>query len=262
MRFAWMLSALFLAGCGHTAPAPRAYALAHGGGPGDLFLVGGGDESPPLYAEFLKLVGGPDAPIVIVPFAGGPAEAASCQQQFARAGATHVSVLAASDAPTVLSGAAGLYFVGGYSDHLLAAFAPFKTAAQSAWASGCVVGGSSAGAMALGDRTIVDGTSDQALKQGIAGLDVQPGLGLGAGMTIDPHFTQRQRFDRLYVTVRATHTLGIGVDEQTAALVHPGGTLECLGAGSVTLMQPDADGARVELLNPGDSVPLADWRTH
>lgn len=255
-----MISLLLLFGCGHAATDARAYALSHGGGPGALLLVGGGAESPPLYAEFVKLAGGPSAPIVIVPFAGGPAEAESCAQQFAKQGATNVRVLAASDAPSVLDTAAGLYFTGGYSDHLLAAFKPFAHEAEVDWARGCVVGGSSAGAMVLGDRTIVDGTWDQALKQGVDGLNVQPGLGLGAGMTIDPHFSQRQRFDRLYVTVRATKTLGVGVDEQTAALVHPGGTLECLGAGSVTLIRPDTNGARVSLLRPGDSVALSDWR--
>jgi cyanophycinase len=56
---------------------------------------------------------------------------------------------------------------------------------------------------------------------------------------IDQHFEQRNRIGRLLALVaQSPALLGIGIDEDTAALVSPGGVLEVIGKGSVTLLDP------------------------
>ena len=65
------------------------------------------------------------------------------------------------------------------------------------------------------------------------------GIGLLPGVLIDQHFEQRNRFGRLLALVaQSPALLGIGIDEDTAALVSPKGILEVLGKGSVTLLDP------------------------
>jgi cyanophycinase len=65
------------------------------------------------------------------------------------------------------------------------------------------------------------------------------GLGLLPGVLIDQHFEQRNRFGRLLALVaQSPALLGLGIDEDTAALVSPKGILEVIGKGSVTVLDP------------------------
>jgi cyanophycinase len=64
------------------------------------------------------------------------------------------------------------------------------------------------------------------------------GLGLLPGVVIDQHFEQRNRYGRLLMMVsQSPQLLGIGVDEDTAAVVE-GDVLSVLGRGAVTLLDP------------------------
>ena len=61
------------------------------------------------------------------------------------------------------------------------------------------------------------------------------GLGLLPQLVIDQHFDQRNRYGRLLALVsHAPHLLGMGVDEDTAAVI-TGTSMEVLGRGAVTL---------------------------
>src|SRR6185295_17200131 len=63
------------------------------------------------------------------------------------------------------------------------------------------------------------------------------------GVVIDQHFEQRNRIGRLLALIAQSPALiGMGVDEDTAALVCPSGVMEVLGKGSVTILDP----ARIE----------------
>jgi cyanophycinase len=68
-----------------------------------------------------------------------------------------------------------------------------------------------------------------------------PGLGLIRDVIIDQHFAERGRFGRLIGAVAHNpRVLGIGVDENTAAVVEEG-SLTVLGSGAVYIV----DGSRV-----------------
>jgi cyanophycinase len=67
------------------------------------------------------------------------------------------------------------------------------------------------------------------------------GLGLVQGAIVDQHFAQRNRYGRLLSLVaQSPGLLGIGVDEDTAAVVR-GSHLEVVGRGAVTIF----DGTRI-----------------
>jgi cyanophycinase len=63
------------------------------------------------------------------------------------------------------------------------------------------------------------------------------GLGLLRGVVIDQHFEQRNRYGRLLSLVaQSPSLLGLGVDEDTAAVIHDESRLEVIGRGAVTVV--------------------------
>jgi len=63
------------------------------------------------------------------------------------------------------------------------------------------------------------------------------GLGLLHGVVIDQHFEQRNRYGRLLSLVaQSPSLLGLGVDEDTAAVIHDQNRLEVIGRGAVTVV--------------------------
>jgi cyanophycinase len=102
---------------------------------------------------------------------------------------------------------------------------------------GTIVAGTSAGASAISTHMVAFGTSGATPKQRMTQMSA--GLGLLPGVIIDQHFEQRNRLGRLLALVaQSPALLGIGIDEDTAALVSPSGVMEVLGKGSVTLLDP------------------------
>jgi cyanophycinase len=66
---------------------------------------------------------------------------------------------------------------------------------------------------------------------------VSVGLGLLRDVIVDQHFEQRTRLGRLLAVVaQSPGLLGMGLDEDTAAIVHADDTLEVLGRGSVLIV--------------------------
>jgi len=63
------------------------------------------------------------------------------------------------------------------------------------------------------------------------------------GVMVDQHFTRRGRTGRLLAALaRFPHLLGVGIDEDTAAILEGDGTMRVLGSGAVTVI--DASGMR------------------
>src|SRR3989304_966677 len=64
-----------------------------------------------------------------------------------------------------------------------------------------------------------------------------PGPGIRGGVVIDQHFEQRGRFGRLLAVVAQSPALvGVGLDEDTCAIVYADRTVEVVGRGAVTLI--------------------------
>lgn len=112
---------------------------------------------------------------------------------------------------------------------------PFGDAIQESYQRGTVVGGTSAGASILAEHMIAFGAGGSTPKQRMSQLSA--GLGLLRGVVIDQHFEQRNRYGRLLSLVaQSPSLLGLGVDEDTAAVVHDGSRLTVLGRGAVTVL--------------------------
>ena len=74
-------------------------------------------------------------------------------------------------------------------------------------------------------------------------VQLSAGLGILQGLVIDQHFEQRGRIGRLLALVaQSPSLLGIGLDEDTCAVVHADQTLQVIGRGAVTIV----DGAHVK----------------
>ncbi len=100
---------------------------------------------------------------------------------------------------------------------------------------GALVAGTSAGASICSEHMVSFGSGGTTPKFRVG--QVSQGLGLVPGAIVDQHFTQRNRFGRLYALVAANpHQLGIGIDEDTAAMIGPDGRLEVRGRGVVTVV--------------------------
>jgi cyanophycinase len=111
----------------------------------------------------------------------------------------------------------------------------FGDAIQEAYQRGVVVGGTSAGASILAEHMIAFGAGGSTPKQRMSQLSA--GLGLLRGVVIDQHFEQRNRYGRLLSLVaQSPSLLGLGIDEDTAAVIHDGDRLEVIGRGAVTVV--------------------------
>ncbi len=112
---------------------------------------------------------------------------------------------------------------------------PLGEAIVAASHRGAVVAGTSAGASICSEHMVSFGSGGSTPKFRVG--QVSQGLGLLRGVIVDQHFTQRNRFGRLLALVAANPAqLGVGIDEDTAAVVSPSGLLEVRGRGVVTII--------------------------
>jgi cyanophycinase len=115
---------------------------------------------------------------------------------------------------------------------------------------GGVIGGTSAGASVMSRIMITGGHSE---------ARVGTGFGLLPHVVIDQHFGNRQREPRLkYVVSKYPNCLGLGIDEQTAVIVH-GHTFTVLGDAHVAVCMPPVDNDKLpsmKLYKAGDAGDL------
>lgn len=128
---------------------------------------------------------------------------------------------------------------------------PVWAAIVSAWRGGAALGGSSAGAMALGTWTLI-----RARMPGDARREPRPALDLVPGIAVLPHFAT---FGRTWLP-SAAHGLSeesavlVGIDERTA-LVQAEGAWRVFGAGSVTVIEPSGGEHRRDAGDRAMGVP-------
>ncbi len=263
-------ASLLLAGCsaaiGGASPASNPPPRGH------LVVVGGGPIPAEVTRRFVDLAGGAGkARIAVLPMASalattGPAKVAELRGLGADAFVLDVGPQDA-DADSIvakLDGVTGVWFPGGDQNRIMTAIGGSRTARAiiDRYASGAVVGGTSAGAavmssmMITGDEKRVGGTrppSDSA--QAFITIDrdnivTTPGLGMIDVAIVDQHFVRRRRLNRLIsLVLEHPRMLGAGIDESTAIVVRPDRTWEIIGASVVMIF--DARNARI---TPGTTV--------
>ena len=226
----------------------------HPAPPGTLCIIGGAEDRSGdrlVLREFVDLAGGAGATIAVIATASslGPEILDAYDAVFRSLGAADVVRLrpesrAQADDPVLaarLDDVDAVFMTGGNQLKLTAVVGgtALSRAIATAYARGAVVGGTSAGASAVSEHMIALGDEVDAPTQGTTASAA--GLGLLPDVVVDQHFAQRNRYARLLSLVaRSPRLLGLGIDEDTAAVVRGGRELEVVGAGCVFV----ADGSR------------------
>ncbi len=214
---------------------------------GTLCVIGGAEDrsdSRLVLREFVRLAGGAGARIAVVATASslGQEILDEYDRVFRDLGAGEVLRLRpesrgdadAEQAARALDGVDAVFMTGGNQLKLtqVVGGTRFGEAVRAAYQRGALVGGTSAGASAVSEHMIAFGEESNTPRQGVTASAA--GLGLLPDVIVDQHFSQRNRYGRLLSLVaRSPRLLGLGVDEDTAAVVRGGRLLEVVGAGCV-----------------------------
>jgi cyanophycinase len=233
------------------ASAPQRLAPTTDGGPvGPVMVIGGAEDKlgeRVILSRFVQLAGGDQARIAVISTASALGDAATdlYRQIFARVGVGKVSGLRpetreeANDPRTIeaLKDVTGIFMTGGNQLRLSSVIGGTKLGAAilDAHGRGVVVAGTSAGASAVATHMMAFGSSGATPKHRMANVSV--GLGLLVNVVVDQHFEQRTRLGRLLAVVAQSPSLiGLGLDEDTAAVIDASDVLEVIGRGSVTII--------------------------
>lgn len=231
--------------------------LPHVTHPGLLIAIGGAEDKTRervILRYFLEATGGSDASIVVLATASEvPDTGDRYADLFLALRAENVEVLkietredaieAGPEAHDLLEYATGLFITGGSQLKLSSALGGTEIAEtiRRRHAAGMVVAGTSAGAALLSEHMIALGESGSTPRR--RQVHLAKGLGLAPNLVIDQHFRRRDRLGRLLTALSYNPApLGVGIDEDTAAIISGDGELAVLGAGAVMVV--DASGMR------------------
>ncbi len=229
----------------------RQHTLSRLSSPGLLFAIGGAEDKTrerAILHAFIEASGGHDANVVVLATASEVAETGERYSDlFRKLGVRDVAVLqvltredaltTTSAALDALEPATGLFITGGNQIRLSSALGgtPLAAAVHRRHAAGLVVAGTSAGASLLSLHMIALGESGGTPRRRLVHL--APGLGLAPELIIDQHFRRRDRLGRLLTALSYNPApLGVGIDEDTAAVIEPDGKLRVIGSGAVTVV--------------------------
>jgi cyanophycinase len=256
---------------------------------GSLVIMGGGGKArtfPQVFAHFIKLAGGKDARIVIVPTAASSSPDHNYQHSWSldlakSMGVKKATLLHSHDRKTAdteafvepLKTATGVWFGGGRQWRLTKAYGGTLTEKEfhKVLERGGAIGGSSAGASIQGSFLARGDTSGNTIMVG----DVQQGFGFMRNTAIDQHLIARGRQKDLLKVLEdprkkmrkefnRAELLGIGIDEDVAIVVK-GDQFSIIGKdqGVVLVYDPKSwkketpDAQKWVTLKKGDQYDLA-----
>ncbi len=243
---------------------------------GYIVPVGGAEAKigdPAILRRFVQLAGGRDARIAIIPTASQVADAGERYEAIFR----ELGVRAARTLPIEtrqdaerdewverLERANGIFLTGGNQLRLSTTLGgtAMARAIRRRNAMGAHVAGTSAGAAFLSEHMIANG--DEGSTPHAGSVTLSPGLGLTNRVVIDQHFRQRDRLGRLLTALAYNpFAIGLGLDEDTAAFIGPDNTLEVVGSGAITVVDPaEVEFSSMDQVEKDDPVCLIGVRLH
>jgi cyanophycinase len=219
-----------------------------------MMIIGGAEDKlrdRVILSRFVRLAGGTEGHIVVVSTASELGDAATqfYRDLFGEMGAGRVSGLRplsrdeanAPEMEALVRDATGIFLTGGNQLRLSSVVGGTRLGRgiMDAHERGAVVAGTSAGASAVATHMVAFGASGATPKHRM--VQMSAGLGLLGGVVVDQHFEQRTRLGRLLAVVAQSPSLvGLGLDEDTAAIIDADEVLEVLGRGSVTIVDGSA----------------------
>ena len=245
-------------------------------GLGYVIPVGGAEEKvgdTAILRRFVSMCGGDAARIAIIPTASERDDTgAKYAALFTALGAAETIVLPITERAHAedpnhirpLDQATGIFLTGGNQLRLstLIGGTDVARAIRRRNSEGVHVAGTSAGAAFLCEHMIALGKEGASPRARIVTL--APGLGLTNRVIIDQHFRQRDRLGRLLTAISYNpFAIGIGLDENTAAFIAPDHTLEVVGSGAITVVDPsELQFSSMARVRKNDPVCLIGLRLH
>jgi cyanophycinase len=221
---------------------------------GTLLAIGGAEDKlrdRRILRRFIELAGDDASRVAILPTATRFEDAGERYRRlFLELGARHADVIDVSsreDAECehwseLISESTGVFITGGNQVRLASIIGGTRVnrAIEHVHRYGRPIAGTSAGASVMSTVMVAGGHSGATPRRNMARMS--RGLGLIDSVIIDQHFTERNRTSRLVAMVSYNPGLiGLGIDEDTAAILTPDGELEVLGRGAVLIV----DGSRM-----------------
>ncbi|HQY30379.1 MAG TPA: cyanophycinase [Thermomicrobiales bacterium] len=216
---------------------------------GPVMAIGGAEDKfrdCAILATFLTMAGGHTARLVIIPTAssietsGERYKAIFLEMGAYSADIVYIHDRAHGNDQTIAASfpeATGIFMTGGNQLRLSTRIGGtlVEEAIRDRWRRGAIVAGTSAGASILSSHMIAFGTSGPSPRQRMASMVA--GFGLVDETIIDQHFRQRDRTGRLMSLISGSpKLLGVGIDEDTAAIFGANGTIDVIGRHSVTII--------------------------
>ncbi|MEL7185990.1 MAG: cyanophycinase [Pseudomonadota bacterium] len=243
---------------------------------GFIIPIGGAEEkfdNPEILDRFIELCGGKEARIGIIPTASELEDTGrNYEKLFRKIGVKHARVLAFETRDECENGADveyiekcdGVFMTGGNQLRLsttLGGTAVSQLIRRRNAACNHVLGherGASRGAGHMHAGGIEGSTPHPEM------VTLAPGLGLTNAFIIDQHFRQRDRLGRLLTALAYNpFAVGIGLDEDTAAFIKAGDSLEVVGSGGITIVDPtDLEYSSMDRARRGEPVSLIGVKLH
>jgi cyanophycinase len=234
-----------------------------------LMAIGGAldFEEPRIFQEFIQRAGGKEARIVVLPQASSLLETGKeYSLLFKKLGVKDkpVSLEFRERAQVdkkqhleLLRQASGVFIAGGTQMRLTSLLGGTKLEEEllAAYRRGTVIAGTSAGTAVQSKLMIAYGHGGPTPREGMARFG--SGFGFTDRIVFDQHFRQRDRLGRLvYAISMHPGALGVGVDENTAAIVEEDRYITVCGKNAITIV----DGKNMKATNVAEitnSRPVA-----
>jgi cyanophycinase len=243
---------------------------------GYIVPVGGAEEKigdVEILRRFATICGGGDCRIAIIPTASELSDTGLRYEQiFTSLGvgeAREIPIASRADCESqewldLLDQVNGVFLTGGNQLRLstMIGGTAVAKALRRRNREGMHVAGTSAGAAFLCEHMIAFGKEGSLPRAKIVTL--APGLGLTNRVLIDQHFRQRDRLGRLLTALAYNpFAIGIGLDENTAAFIGPDETLEVVGGGALTIVDPsELEFSSMARVRKNDPICLIGLRLH
>jgi len=247
-----------------------------GGRRGDIVPIGGGEDKirdAAILRRFAALCGGRKARIVVIPTASRLRDSGRRYEEVFRglrvADAVSIALDSRADCDDArvleqLEQATGVFLTGGNQLRLATTLGgtPVARLLRRRNAGGMPIAGTSAGAAFLCEHMIAAGDEGPTPRNDMVTLS--PGLGLTNRVVIDQHFRQRDRLGRLLTALAFNpFATGLGLDEDTAAFFGPDETIEVVGSGAITVVDPSQlEFSSMDAALAGQPVSLIGIRLH
>jgi len=243
---------------------------------GVVMPIGGAEDKVSdraILSRFVGICGGDYAVISVIPTASElPDTGDRYLKVFTELGVKRVHIIGVTtrtdaereDYLAALDDSTGIFFTGGNQLRLstILGGTEMATRVRRLNARGVHVAGTSAGAAFVSEHMIAFGREGATPHAGQVTLS--PGLGLSNRVIVDQHFRERDRLGRLLTALAySPFAAGVGLDEDTAAIIDNNNMLEVVGNGGITVVDvSDLEYSGMANAAEGEVVELVGVRLH